>query len=837
MNKEKNNIKKSCKTAKSKKQKDKVEKVSYNFKPEHMSLEEWQIALRKMQADKEILSVTEVDKRETPGDYRVQNPISRKEYKVVYRGDGSLWNYCSCMDFRTNQLGTCKHLESIVLWLKTHRRRVCKEMPPYTSVYLSYKGERKVYLRIGEDNAEEFKLLAEPYFTEEGVLRPEALDTVNVFLHEAFLLNDTFRCYSDALSFIVEKRDTLKRLQILPEVASDAALDSLLKAELFPYQKEGIRFAFRAGKSIIADEMGLGKTIQAIGTAELMREQNLISSALIICPTSLKYQWKKEIERFTDAKAVVVEGNHLKRLELYAAKEFYKIVSYNSICNDIKILKTFSTDFLIMDEVQRLKNWNTQISKAARNIQTDYSIALSGTPLENKLEELYSIMQFVDQYCLGPYYKFMDNTVVKLDTGKVVSYKNLNSIGEQMKNVLIRRRKRDVALQLPERMDKILFVPMTEQQREMHDECQCNVSQLIQKWTRHRFLSEKDRKRLLLLLSQMRMLCDSTYILDQKSRHDTKVEETMNILKTVFESGDDKVVIFSQWERMTRLIAAELDKLDIGYEYLHGGVPSKARKDLVDNFTDQAEKRVFLSTDAGSTGLNLQVASLLINLDLPWNPAVLEQRIARIYRIGQKKNIQVINLVAGQTIEERMLSTLNFKSSLFEGILDHGDDVIFLENSKLDKIMDNIKAMTDPITSTEKDMHAGSDVLKGDREESENDENLGNENVQDLDKGSIDDCSPDKKQEQHQGSEPYKNDNNSVSDKSLPTSPEDLVQHGFAFLSGLARALSSPEETTKLLDSIVKEDKDTGETSLNIPVPDKETVANILSMFGKLLQK
>lgn len=837
MNKEKNNIKKSSKTAKSKKQKDKVEKVSYNFKPEHMSLEEWQIALRKMQADKEILSVTEVDKRETPGDYRVQNPISRKEYKVVYRGDGSLWNYCSCMDFRTNQLGTCKHLESIVLWLKMHRRRVCKEMPPYTSVYLSYKGERKVYLRIGEDNAEEFKLLAEPYFTEEGVLRPEALDTVNVFLHEAFLLNDTFRCYSDALSFIVEKRDTLKRLQILPEVASDAALDSLLKAELFPYQKEGIRFAFRAGKSIIADEMGLGKTIQAIGTAELMREQNLISSALIICPTSLKYQWKKEIERFTNSKAVVVEGNHLKRLELYAAEEFYKIVSYNSICNDIKILKTFSTDFLIMDEVQRLKNWNTQISKAARNIQTDYSIALSGTPLENKLEELYSIMQFVDQYCLGPYYQFMDNTVVKLDTGKVVSYKNLNSIGEQMKNVLIRRRKRDVALQLPERMDKILFVPMTEQQREMHDECQCNVSQLIQKWTRHRFLSEKDRKRLLLLLSQMRMLCDSTYILDQKSRHDTKVEETMNILKTVFESGDDKVVIFSQWERMTRLIAAELDKLDIGYEYLHGGVPSKARKDLVDNFTDQAEKRVFLSTDAGSTGLNLQVASLLINLDLPWNPAILEQRIARIYRIGQKKNIQVINLVAGQTIEERMLSTLNFKSSLFEGILDHGDDVIFLENSKLDKIMDNIKAMTDPIPSTEKDMHAGSDVLKGDREESETDDNLENENVQDLDKGSINDCSPDKKEEQHQGSEPYKNDNNSVSDKLSPTSPEDLVQHGFAFLSGLARALSSPEETTKLLDSIVKEDKETGETSLNIPVPDKETVANILSMFGKLLQK
>ena len=160
--------------------------------------------------------------------------------------------------------------------------------------------------------------------------------------------------------------------------------------------------------------------------------------------------------------------------------------------------------------------------------------------------------------------------------------------------------------------------------------------------------------------------------------------------------ADEKVVIFSQWERMTRLIAKELDVLGVRYEYLHGGIPSEARKNLTDNFTELPESRVFLSTDAGSTGLNLQVASILINLDLPWNPAVLEQRIARIYRIGQKKNIQVINLVASQTIEERMLSTLNFKTSLFEGILDNGEDTIFLENSKFDKMMDSLKVVAEP---------------------------------------------------------------------------------------------------------------------------------------------
>lgn len=818
------------KTKTNKKVKEANSKVSYHFKPGNMTLQQWQIALRQQAAVKEQFAIGEKDKKEYPGYYSVVNPVSHSEYNVVYRGDNSPWNYCSCMDFKTSQLNTCKHLEGVKLWIKEHKRKVSRATPPYTSVYLSYQGERKVCLRIGTDNEEEFRKLADPYFTSDGVMRPEAIDSITEFLRDATRLNNTFRWYPDALGFILEQRDLHRRSQLLPDYASDTALDALLKAKLYPYQKEGIRFAFRAGKSIIADEMGLGKTIQAIGTAELMRKHRFISSVLVICPTSLKYQWKKEIERFTDATAIVVEGNHLARKKIYEAEEFYKIVSYNSVCNDIKILKSLHTDFLIMDEVQRLKNWNTQISKAARHIEADYSVILSGTPLENKLEELYSIIQFVDQFCLGPYYQFLDQTVVRSETGKVVSYKNLNAIGEEMKNVLIRRRKKDVALQLPGRIDKILFVPMTEQQREMHDECKAVVSQIILKWTRTRFLSEKDRKRLLLQLSQMRMLCDSTYILDQKSRHDTKVEETLNILKDVFESGDEKVVIFSQWERMTRLIAKELDALGVRYEYLHGGIPSEARKNLTDNFTDLPESRVFLSTDAGSTGLNLQVASIIINLDLPWNPAVLEQRIARIYRIGQKRNIQVINLVASQTFEEKMLSTLNFKTSLFEGILDNGEDTIFLENSKFDKLMDSLKVVVEPSEPTDGKQADGSSINMGDNEEKVETAAGDKSDVQpaDIEQQILSEAD---------AAEVDALEVNAKKPSLAPTdgSPEQLVQQGFSFLSGLARTLSSPEATRKLVDSIVEEDKETGQTTLRIPVSDKESVAGILNLFGKLM--
>lgn len=807
-----------------KKAKDSINKVSYHYKPDNLTLQEWQVALRRQAAVKEQFAISEKDRKEYPGYYNVINPVTGNEYKVVYRGQDSSWNYCSCMDFKTSQLGTCKHLEAVKLWIEENHRKVCQEIPPYTSVYLSYQGERKVCLRIGTDNEEEFRQLAVPYFTPDGVMRPEALNSVTEFFRDAVRLNNTFRWYPDALNFILEQRDLRRRGQLVPDYASDTALDKLLKTKLYPYQKEGIRFAFCAGKSIIADEMGLGKTIQAIGTAELMKNHHFISSVLIVCPTSLKYQWKKEIERFTDSQAVVVEGNHLVRKKLYEAEETYKIVSYNSVCNDIKILKSLHTDFLIMDEVQRLKNWNTKISRNARHIESEYAVILSGTPLENKLEELYSIMQFVDQFCLGPYYQFVDQTVVKSDTGKVISYKNLNAIGERMKNVLIRRRKKDVALQLPGRMDKVLFVPMTEQQREMHDEYQNIVAQLVFKWTRTRFLSEKDRKRLLLLLSQMRMICDSTYILDQKSRYDTKVEETLNILKNVFDSGDEKVVIFSQWERMTRLIAKELDELGVRYEYLHGGVPSEARKNLVDNFTELPESRVFLSTDAGSTGLNLQVASILINLDLPWNPAVLEQRIARIYRIGQKRNIQVINLVASQTIEERMLSTLNFKTSLFEGILDNGEDTIFLEDSKFDKIMDSIKVVADSSEMANDTGTDGSNIDLADKEEKVE---------KTADKEVITELLESQEEEQVLQQEPKERVKSTVSE--IEEHPEQLVQQGLSFLSGLARTLSSPEATQKLVDSIIEEDKETGQTTLRIPVPDKESVTGILNLFGKLL--
>lgn len=676
-------------------------RLSNTVKPADMGLEEWQVALRHNQAEREHFAISEVSEQFCPGEYSVRNHKTRSQYKVVYRGAYSPWNYCSCPDFRTSGLGTCKHIEGVKLWLQAEGKEPYSEEPRYSSVYVDYRGQRCIRIRFGQGYRRELAALAGEYFDHASVLRPEAYASFDTFLEKARSIDPEFRCYPDALEMVIGQRERQGRVTLMENVYTDETLDALLTAPLYPYQKEGVRFAVKAGKAIIADEMGLGKTVQAICCAEIYLRQQMVENVLIVCPTSLKYQWKSEIEKWTGRATVLIEGYATRRLELYQAAAPYKIVSYQSLANDIKSLNRLSVDLLIMDEVQRLKNWNTGLAQAVRRIDSHYSVLLSGTPLENKLDELVSIVQLADPYCLSPLYRFRHEHIVTDPlTGKAIGYKNLSDIRQRLSGTLIRRTKQSVRLQLPGRTDQYLLIPMTQQQSSRHEELRTAVARLVSKWARTKFLSEEERRRMLLMLGQMRMLADSTFIIDQNldTRHDVKVSEAMNILSDALEGSDTKVVIFSEWERMARLMAMELDARGLSYAFLHGGVEDRKRNDIIEHFQNDSQCRIFLSTDTGSTGLNLQTAGILINLDLPWNPAVLEQRIGRIYRIGQDEPIQVLNLVSKDSIEERMIDRLRFKRSLFEGALDGGDDTIFLSEDRFQGFMESLASLT-PETS------------------------------------------------------------------------------------------------------------------------------------------
>ena len=783
-------------------------RLSNIVKPSGMSLEGWQTALRRQAARKENFGIVEVDTEHSPGEYLVISPATQGRYQVHYHGEGHELNACSCMDYRTSRLGTCKHLEAVKIWISDKKsRKIHQPDRTLTTLYVDYSQEPCVKVRYGMEDKTKLKAIFDP-LTNDGSFNHLTELRLPDAIREAFQASPFFRCRQDVLEYADRIQDDLSR---------NVRLDDIFKHHLwwkdvfvkgvkpYVYQREGMEFAARRGRCILADEMGLGKTLQAIGTAALLHREGYISSVLIVCPTSLKYQWKREIKSFVGAEALVIEGSQPVRKELYDRQDAYKIVSYNSLNNDIKAMGALSVDMVIMDEVQRLKNWDTQIARSARRVSSDYSLILSGTPLENKLEELYSIVQLVDQYCLGPYYLFRQDHIQTTDSGKVIGYKGLNEVGELVKPILLRRRKADVSIQLPARMDKNLFVPMTKEQKATHDEYKEMVARIVIKWQKTHFLSETDRRRLLTGLSMMRMVCDSTFILDQKSRHDTKVEETLSILQDIFSAGDEKAVVFSGWERMTRLIAGELDALGIPYSNLNGSVPSAKRKDLIDRFTEDPAVRVFLSTDAGATGLNLQAASFVINLDLPWNPAVLEQRIGRIYRMGQQRNIQVINLVSIGTIEEQMLTKLKFKTDVFDGVLNGGEDEVFLDNNKLETLV------------TDLGFGEGAAKEPAATEPAEAVEDIEEKKPQD----EAADVIPDPVGEEDSGG--------------LPDA-DALIGQGISFLGGLVKTLKNPDASKRLVDSLVKEDPATGQASIRIPVSDKESVLQFVSLLGKMLK-
>jgi SNF2 family DNA or RNA helicase len=294
--------------------------------------------------------------------------------------------------------------------------------------------------------------------------------------------------------------------------------------------------------------------------------------------------------------------------------------------------------------------------------------------LENKLEELYSIVQFVDDRRLGPAFQFLHDHRVIDERGKLVGYRNLARVREKLQPILLRRTRQEVLSQLPARTDSTVFVELTDAQRGPYAEQQVTLARLLQK----KYLTEIDRRRILCCLANMRMLCNSTFLYDKQTNVSPKLEEFEELVRDLVTEGGHKVVVFSQWELMLRKAAEVLDRLGVGYAVLHGGVPGKERKALLERFRDDDACRVFLSTDAGGTGLNLQVADTVVNLEVPWNPAVLEQRVARVHRLGQHRPVRAINLVTRGTIEERVLKTLELKRSLFAGVF-HGtaDEVSF----------------------------------------------------------------------------------------------------------------------------------------------------------------
>lgn len=633
------------------------------------------LAEREERARTEKFRLQSQDPRKPWTDYTITSAASGKSYRVALRGRERGISYCSCPDFRTNTLGTCKH---IMYALRRAKVKFSEQAlrRPYRRKQLS------VHLTSGERLALRFGVPSRLDERAAKIVQPVAgrdLDDVNDLvqrLGKLERLGQPVTVYPDAEEFIQQRLIQQRMESLVAEIRRDPARHPLrtrlLKTELLPYQMDGVAFAVGAGRAVLADDMGLGKTIQGVGAAELLAQQAGIRKVLVICPASLKAQWRSEVERFSHRSCQLVLGSAADRATQYDNDAFFTVCNYEQVLRDILAIERVPWDLIVLDEGQRIKNWEAKTTNVVKRLNSTFALVLSGTPLENRLDDLYSVVQFVDDRRLGPAFRFFNRHRVADEKGKVLGYKNLDRLRQHLQPILLRRTREEVLTQLPERTTEIVRIEPTEEQLEIHTSHMRVVSSIVRK----SFINEMDLLRLRQALLMCRMAANSTFLCTkQEPSFSSKLERLTELFEQLFAEQGRKAVLFSEWTTMLDLVENVLQPMKLDYVRLDGSVPQKRRQQLVNDFQKNADCRLFLSTNAGATGLNLQAANTVINCDLPWNPAVLEQRIARAHRMGQQQPVQAFLLVTEQTLEESLLTTLTAKKDLALAALDADSDV------------------------------------------------------------------------------------------------------------------------------------------------------------------
>jgi superfamily II DNA or RNA helicase len=671
-----------------------------------------EIDLRRWRGRTEI-AVVEALEPEHPifGAFRAQSE-GGGAYEVEIRALDQLTNTCDCIDHQINGLGVCKHIEGVLAGLRRRGARAFAQAAARGServeLFLRRHGETRPELVWPQAAGAATDAVAEwlsPYLDDarrvaddaEVVARLiEAYQTAPALIRAHLRVSRHFRPWLERQAR--QRLRDVDRAAFLAEAENDPGLFEVLRHPLLPYQRAGMIHLAFGERALLADEMGLGKTIQAIAACELLARRKEIRRVLVVCPASLKAEWEEQIARFSDRPAQSVFGPRPARLAAYREPPFFTIVNYEQVLGDAEAINAvLAPDIVVLDEAQRIKNWRTKTARKVKALRSPYAFVLTGTPVENRIDELYSIVQYLDPELVGPLFRFNRSFYALDDRGRPIDYRNLEELRRRVAPVILRRRKADVETELPGRTLKTYFTPMTEEQQLRYDEYAYRAAK-IANLAERRPLTKEEFDRLQMLMACMRMICDTPAILDPNCRDSPKLEELERILEDLLQDPDRKIIIFSEWERMLSMIRELASEFGVEAAWHTGSTPQLRRREEINRFKQDPACRLFLSTDSGAVGLNLQVASVVINVDLPWNPAKLEQRIARAWRKHQTKSVQVINLVAEKTIEHSIQFLLGAKQALSDGLLDgQGDIEVLKMPSGRGALVERMKAMLDGV--------------------------------------------------------------------------------------------------------------------------------------------
>lgn len=453
-----------------------------------------------------------------------------------------------------------------------------------------------------------------------------------------------------------------------------------IQATLRQYQIDGAEWLERLRKmhlnGILADDMGLGKTLQAITVITQNKQDNPKALHLIVCPTSLIYNWKEEFSKF-NAKltTLVVDGTPTHRKKLIQQVDNYDVIvtSYSLLQKDIEQYAVSNFDYVILDEAQHIKNRGTRNAKSVKMIKAKHRLILTGTPIENSLDELWSLFDFLMPGLLSTYDRFVEKYIRSPSQEKG---NNLESLKRKLSPFILRRMKKDVLQELPPVSEIIYHCHLSETQQDLYrsyaESARKELSQLVQKEG-----FDKVQIHVLATLTRLKQICCHPAIFAKETPEvgdSAKYDMLMELLQTLME-GKHKAVVFSQYTRMLNIISQDLKKQGIPFEYLDGS--TKNRLDIVHRFNETDSIPIFLvSLKAGGVGLNLVGADTVIHYDMWWNPAVENQATDRVHRIGQLQNVSSYKLVTLNTIEEKIMELQNRKRSLVKQVVSTDEEAI-----------------------------------------------------------------------------------------------------------------------------------------------------------------
>jgi superfamily II DNA or RNA helicase len=641
---------------------------------EEAAVRRYEREVRVHRAFTESFAVLLLDAR-VDGAYRVST-VNHHDYLVDIVDASRAHDTCTCPDFLANELGTCKHVEAVLRLIGSHRRL------------------RKEYARLGAepslptvtvDAGSALRLVAAGPWTEAArapyaqLLRPNPPRATPGETFAAGLLPDGVRVVHAAPPALAHLRERGRRAatrRSIERAIQAGRLDpDVLRRPLFPYQRDGVLHLVRSGRGMLADDMGLGKTMQAIAACEVLRKRGEVARVLIVTAASLKHQWAQEILRCTGEAAEIVSSGAASRRRSIEAGAVYTILNYEQTWRELSMLRELHADVLILDEAQRARNFRTKTAATLRAIPSRFLFILTGTPIENRLDDLYSLLQLIDPRILGPLWRFNLDFHLQNERGRITGYKNLSALRARVAGVICRRRKDEVALQLPALLEQTRYTGMSREQAELESGYRADAAQILAIAER-RPLRKEEHERLMMFLLKARQACNALELCDpgRKKRASPKLDELEALLAEIAAGGTSKVLIFSEWVKMLELAAERVGRLGLGYAMLHGSIPTEKRPALLDRFRDDPDVRVLLSTDAGGVGLNLQVATYVVHLDLPWNPARLDQRTARAHRLGQAHGVLVTYLCAESGIERGIEGTLDRKRAVRSAALDQTSD-------------------------------------------------------------------------------------------------------------------------------------------------------------------